>query len=80
MRTFKEGDKLLCCKKFDHLKIGKYYEIILCGSHLPYCFNISGFWFSLNKTSSVYPYVYEYFFTEKEERKLKLQILKLKSI
>ena len=80
MREFKEGDKLLCCRKFDHLNIGKYYEIDMvleCINMI--AIHINGFWFSLTKNKSSYPYVYDYFFTEKEERKIKLQILKLHS-
>lgn len=78
MRTFKEGDKLLCCRPYDGLKIGKYYDINI-GPYGPYnCFNVSGFWFAITRNSS-FPYIYDYFFTEKEERKLKLQVIKLHS-
>jgi hypothetical protein len=82
MRTFKEGDKLLCCRVYDHhLEIGTYYEISYYNDSEIGKFDgmiVNGYWFSNNKFS-VYPYVYDYFFTEKEERKIKLQILKLHS-
>lgn len=81
MKSLKEGDKLLCRKMFNNLsKVGVHYSINICSGKDKFI-NVNGFWFSttLSYPNSVLPYVYDYFFTEQEERKLKLQIIKLQS-
>ena len=67
----KIGDKLLCKRTIPYyLEIGKYYSIDDIFSDI---ITINNLWFDEKE-------IYLYFRTPQEERKIKLQILKLKSL
>lgn len=71
MITMKIGDKLLCKRTIPYyLEIGKYYSIDDIFSDI---ITINNLWFDEKE-------IYLYFRTPQEERKIKLQILKLKSL
>jgi hypothetical protein len=77
------GTRLLCKKSYNsYFIVGQYYEIDIVISHLcyqKYDINIDGWWFSImfDDSSSIFPYAIAYFYSEQEERKIKLQIISL---
>ncbi len=85
-----EGAKLRCKVSYGytHFKIGKEYIIssIFIKNDKHYDVYINGYWFALlfeddksEENISIFPLANLYFFTEQEERKIKLQIIDLQS-
>lgn len=66
----KIGDKLLCKKDYINMKKGNFYEIFeINENHI----NIINYTFAIK--IYVHNFAWEYFYTEKELRKLKLESL-----
>jgi len=77
MSEIKVGDKLFCIKNNFNLKKGNYYKVH--SIHFLGCIDIISnklkiYWFHLEKNDK--HYIYNYFLSKKEERKLKLEKIK----
>lgn len=73
-------DKVLCKRKYKHFQIGKFYKIdeksdYLNRTHV--C--IEGVWFTAKGYEFIWPNLHDYFFTNQEERNIKLQVIDLKN-
>ena len=69
----KIGDKLLCKKKYRQLQKNEIY--IITDIDKTYT-SVNGYFFTTNERNAAYEnYLYEYFYTEKELRKKKLESL-----
>jgi len=77
----KYKDKLVLCKKpFENFKIGNFYKVDIESNYLNRTHvNIDGNWFIAEGEDFIWPNLYEHFFTDIEERSLKLQIINLVS-
>lgn len=69
----KIGDKLLCKKKYKQLQKNENYSILSINKIYV---KINDFYFTMNEKNASYEnYLYDYFYTEKELRKKKLDSL-----
>lgn len=76
-----KNKSFLCKRNYANFEIGKFYEVdlethFLKETHL----HIGGNWFTTEiGDKSFFPSLYTYFFSEKEERRIKLQIIEVQN-
>ena len=75
------GIEFLCKKNYQDLEIGNFYKVDLQAFYLKNThLNINGHWFTTELgDQSFFPSLYSYFFTKKQERKIKLQVIDLQN-
>ena len=71
----KVGDKLLCKNDYFGMETGKYYNVIFFNKKMNIKVGKCLFLLNKNEENEDYYYVWDYFCTPQEERKLKLKQL-----